>query len=111
MASSSTKHRSTSLSRSRLDYTLINNPDGTFTQTVTVDQQNLTPKAKSLNGFPYFESNTQEQVKSHDTFPLSASFSITAPGVGNSSASYSTNNSLGYCYSRSLTAADRNSPR
>jgi Peptide N-acetyl-beta-D-glucosaminyl asparaginase amidase A len=90
-----------------LDYTFINNPDGTFTQTVTVDQQNLHTEAKSLNGFPYFESNTQEQVKSHDTIPLNASFSISAPGVGNSSASYTTKNSFGDCYSRSLTAANQ----
>jgi hypothetical protein len=90
-----------------LDYTLINNPDGTFTQTVSVDQQHLHTEAKSLNGFSYFRSNTQEQVASKDTIQLSSGFSILAPGVGSSSASYRSNDSLGDCYSRSLTAANQ----
>ncbi|MBB5340644.1 peptide-N4-asparagine amidase [Tunturiibacter gelidoferens] len=90
-----------------LDYTLINNPDGTFTQTVSVDQRNLHTEAKSLDGFSYFHSNTQEQVASKDTIQLSSGFSILAPGVGTSSASYRSNDSLGDCYSRSLTAANQ----
>jgi hypothetical protein len=46
-------------------------------------------------------------VASKDTLQFDANFNVTAPGVGNSSASYSTNNSLGDCYSRSLTAANQ----
>ena len=90
-----------------LDYTFLNNPDGTFTQTVSVNQQNLHTDAKSLNGFSYFQANSQEQVASKDTIQFDANFNLTAPGVGSSSASYSTNDSLGDCYSRSLTAADQ----
>jgi hypothetical protein len=99
-----TKHVSFPLT---LDFSFVNNPNGTFTQVVSVDQQDLHNEARSLNGFSFFHSNTQEQVNSKDTLQLNADFSISTPGVGNSSASYSTNNSLGDCYSRSLTAADQ----
>jgi hypothetical protein len=90
-----------------LDYSFLNNPDGTYTQIVSSNQQNLHTDAKSLNGFSLFQSNSQEQVVSKDTLQFNANFNVTAPGVGSSSASYSSNDSLGDCYSRSLTAADQ----
>jgi Peptide N-acetyl-beta-D-glucosaminyl asparaginase amidase A len=99
-----TKHISFPLT---LDYSFLNNPDGTFTQIVSSNQQNLNTESKSLNGFSLYQSNAQEQVASKDTLQFDANFNVTAPGVGNSSASYSTNNSLGDCYSRSLTAANQ----
>jgi hypothetical protein len=90
-----------------LDYSFLNNPDGTYTQIVSSNQQNLHTDTKSLNGFSLFQSNSQEQVVSKDTLQFNANFNVTAPGVGSSSASYSSNDSLGDCYSRSLTAADQ----
>ncbi|WP_158942109.1 peptide-N4-asparagine amidase [Granulicella sp. S190] len=90
-----------------LDYAFINNPDGTFTQTVSSNQQDLHTDAKSLNSFSIFQSNSQEQVVSKDVLQFDANFNVTAPGVGSSSASYRSNDSLGDCYSRSLTAADQ----
>jgi hypothetical protein len=90
-----------------IDFSFLNNPDGTFTQTTSANQQNLNTESKSLNGISLFQSSTQEQVASKDTLQFDANFNITAAGVGNSSASYSTNNSLGDCYSRSLTAANQ----
>jgi len=97
-----TKHISFPLA---IDYTFVNNPDGTFTQVVSSNQQDIHNDAKSLNGFSIFQSSSQEQVQSQDTLQLDANFNITAPGVGTSSASYSSKDSLGGCYSRSLTAA------
>ncbi|NYF91881.1 peptide-N4-asparagine amidase [Tunturiibacter empetritectus] len=90
-----------------LDYTFLNNPNGTFTQVVSSNQQDLHTEAKSLNGFQYFQSSAKEQVNSQDTLQFDAGFNVTAPGVGSSSASYRSNDSLGDCYSRSLTAADQ----
>jgi hypothetical protein len=89
-----------------LDYAFAANADGTYTQAVTSDQQDLSNEALTLNGFPVYGSETQEQVKSTDTLQFTASFSLAAPGVGNSSASYSSRNSLGECYSESLAAAN-----
>ncbi|MBB5318518.1 peptide-N4-asparagine amidase [Tunturibacter empetritectus] len=90
-----------------LDYSFVNNPNGTFTQVVSSNQQNLHTEAKSLNGFSLFQSNSQEQVVSKDTLQFNPDFTVSAPGVGSSSASYRSNDSLGDCYSRSLTAADQ----
>jgi Peptide N-acetyl-beta-D-glucosaminyl asparaginase amidase A len=90
-----------------IDYTLIYNADGTYTQTASVNQQNQITEAKSLNGFPLAQSSQQEQVSSKDVIPLDANFSITAPGVGSSNASYISKDALGDCYSRSLTAANQ----
>ncbi len=89
-----------------LDYAFAPNADGTYSQAVTSDQQDQLNEMMTLNGFPAYRSETQEQVKSTDTLQLTASFSLAAPGVGNSSASYSSRDSLGQCYSESLAAAN-----
>jgi hypothetical protein len=99
-----TKHISFPLT---LDYAFLNNTNGTFTQTVSSNQQNLHTEAKTLNNFPIYQSNTQEQVASKDTIQFDANFNLTAAGVGNSSASYTSKDSTGDCYSRSLTAANQ----
>jgi hypothetical protein len=90
-----------------VDFAFTPNADGTFTQVTSVNQQNLLTETKALNGFPLFESNAQEQVVSKDTLPISAAGSISAAGASNSSASYQSNDSLGNCFSRSLTAENQ----
>jgi hypothetical protein len=89
-----------------VDFSFTPNTDGTFTQVTTVNQQNQHTDTKALNGFPQFESSTQEQVLSKDTLSLSAAEQVTA-AAGNSSASFQSNDSLGNCFSRSLTAEDQ----
>jgi hypothetical protein len=89
-----------------VDFSFTPNTDGTFTQVTTVNQQNQHTATKALNGFPQFESSTQEQVLSKDTLSLSAAEQVTA-AAGNSSASFQSNDSLGNCFSRSLTAEDQ----
>ncbi|WP_353065472.1 peptide-N4-asparagine amidase [Tunturibacter psychrotolerans] len=86
-----------------VDFSFTPNSGGSFTQTTTVNQQNQQTDSKALNGFPLFESNTQEQVISKDALSINAADQITA-AVGNSSASFQSNDSLGNCFSRSLTA-------
>src|SRR5581483_5581851 len=46
-----------------VNYSLLPNPDGTFSQIVSVDQGYNVQHATSLNGFPTGSSNTQEEVK------------------------------------------------
>ena len=89
-----------------LSYHFLYNTDGTFTQVVTSDQQDIVSEAKALNGFEYFAKKYDEEVNSTDTLQFDSSFNLTAPGVGHSSASYKSKDSLGDCYSRSLTAAN-----
>ena len=89
-----------------VDFSFIPNADGSVTQTTSVNQQNLQTDTKALDGFPLFESNTQEQVLSTDTLSINAANELTG-AVGNSSASFQSNDSLGHCFSRSLTAKDQ----
>ncbi|MGA7159180.1 MAG: peptide-N4-asparagine amidase [Acidobacteriaceae bacterium] len=88
-----------------LDYTYAPNADGTSAQIVTSDQQDLLSVGDRVNGFPVYESNAQEQVQSTDTLNFTVAGALASAGVGHSSASYSSGNSLGECYSESLTAA------
>jgi hypothetical protein len=90
-----------------VDFSFIANANGTFTQVTTANQQNLMTESKMLNGFPLFQSNTQEQVNSNDTLQVDGSENLTAAGVGKSSASFQSNDSLGNCFSRSLTAENQ----
>jgi hypothetical protein len=98
-----TKHVSYPLT---LDYLFTPNADGTYSQVVTSNQQDLASETFSLNGFPLYNSQTKEQVQSTDTLQFTASFSLAAAGVGSSSASFSSTNSLGECYSESLASAN-----
>jgi hypothetical protein len=91
----------------KLNYVFNYNPDGTYTQTVTSDQQDIVSKAKAINGWEYFNTEYTEGVKSNDTLQFDASFNLTAAGVGSSSASYVSKDSLGNCYSRSLASANQ----
>jgi hypothetical protein len=90
-----------------LDYTYAVNADGSSSQATTSDQQDLSNETLTLNGFPLYSSNAQEQVQSTDTLQFTAAGALAAAGVGHSSASYSSKNSLGECYSESLTAANQ----
>ncbi len=90
-----------------LDYTFVANADGTYTQVATSDQQDLWNVGQAVNGFPVYASDAQEQVTSTDTLQITAAGRLAGAGVGHSSASYNSRNSLGGCYSESLTAADQ----
>src|SRR5271156_6449920 len=89
-----------------VDFSFTPNTDGTFTQVTTVNQQNQHTDTKALNGFPQFESSTQEQVLSTDTLSINSANELTG-AVGNSSASFQSNDSLGHCFSRSLTGKNQ----
>ena len=89
-----------------VDFSFLPNSGGTFTQTTSVNQQNQQSDTRALDGFPLFRSSTQEQVQSKDTLSINADDEATA-AVGNSSASFQSNDSLGNCFSRSLTAENQ----
>jgi hypothetical protein len=89
-----------------VDFSFLPNSGGTFTQTTSVNQQNQQSDTRALDGFPLFKSNTQEQVQSKDTLSINADDEATA-AVSNSSASFLSNDSLGNCFSRSLTAENQ----
>ena len=89
-----------------VDFAFTPNTDGSASQATSVNQQNLQTDIKALNGFPLFESSTQEQVLSTDTLSINSANELTG-AVGNSSASFQSNDSLGHCFSRSLTGKNQ----
>ncbi len=91
----------------KLSYHFLYNPDGTYTQVVSSDQRNIATGSKVLNGYEYFHDQTTEEVRANDTLQFDSSFSINAPGIGKTSASYISKDSRGNCYSRELTAANQ----
>src|ERR1700723_11963 len=82
-----------------VDFGETENASGVVTQVTTVNQQNQKTDTKALDGFPLFESNTQEQVISTDSVPVN----VQGAPTGSSSASFQSNDSLGNRFSRSLT--------
>ena len=86
-----------------VDFGETENASGVVTQVTTVNQQNQQTDTKALDGFPLFESNTQEQVISTDSVPVN----VQGAPTGSSSASFQSNDSLGNCFSRSLTAENQ----
>jgi hypothetical protein len=89
-----------------VDFSFAPTTGGAFAQVTSVNQQNQQTDTRTLNGFPLFQSSTQEQVLSKDTLSINASDELTG-ATGNSSASFQSNDSLGNCFSRSLTAENQ----
>ncbi len=90
-----------------LDYAYTVNADGTSAQVVTSDQKDIEAETRSLNGFTLFHAGSAEQVHSSDTLSFSAAGAVTAVGPTASTASYQSQDSLGACYSRQITSANR----
>lgn len=88
-----------------LQYNQTQNADGSVTIPIKSDQQLLTTDKKSFEGLPYFLDQSSEQVSTQDTQNYDTSLHFTGNSGTASKASYSTHNSDGYCYSRTLTTA------
>jgi hypothetical protein len=79
--------------------------DGTQAITSQVMQQDESYTRQLLDGFTYDISNGDETVNSNDTLEYDASGNFVGH-TGSSTASDTETDSLGRCYSRTLTAAD-----
>jgi Peptide N-acetyl-beta-D-glucosaminyl asparaginase amidase A len=90
-----------------IDYSLLVNSDGTYTQVATIDQKDIVSESKSLNGFKFYDSNLSNEVNATDTLDLSSSFAITGHSGGKTTQTYNANDSSGHCYSRTITAVNQ----
>ena len=88
-----------------VDFSYVQNADGSLAETVSSSQQDLITEKQTLNGFPLLSSSMDEQVKSTDTEKESATGVLTT-GPTDSSASFVEQNSLGQCYSRTLASVN-----
>ena len=89
-----------------LDLLFVKNPDGSYTQTTSVDQQYQKTFAESFDGTKKYSDATSEQVQSSDVLQISSGFSISGYGPASSSANYVSTNSYGECYSSKLASAN-----
>jgi hypothetical protein len=105
LAEQVTKHWSFPL---KLDYSFVQNADGTYTQVVSADQHHEVSESTAINGFTLASSDTVEQVKTSDTLVYNSTLSaVNSVGPTSSSARYVSKDSTGSCWSRSLTSKDR----
>jgi hypothetical protein len=82
---------------------------GDVPQVTSIDQQYEKSETDTLEGFPVFQSSESNEVTTQDSteFVLSNGGYSLGPSTGQSSKqTYTYNDSLGDCYSRTLTAAD-----
>ncbi|MGI4756908.1 MAG: peptide-N4-asparagine amidase [Janthinobacterium lividum] len=92
----------------KLNYSFVQNSDGTYSQVVTSDQRHQVSESTSLNGVPLANSNTSEEVSTGDTLVYNSSLSaVLSAGPSSSAASYVSKDSTGNCWSRSLASENR----
>lgn len=88
-----------------LNYDYIVNQDGSAAVTTTVQQSDVETENRNRNVLTIFSSDLLNEVISDDTLNFNASGALTGTSNRKSSQTYVTNNSLGYCYSRTITSA------
>ncbi len=86
-------------------YSQIGNSDGSGNITSTSNQQDWVDVTESLGRFPIYTSELSNEVGSTDTLQYNTSGVVTGHSGQAASQEYSEKNSMGYCYSRDLTAA------
>jgi hypothetical protein len=89
-----------------MDIVLAFNSDGSGTQTTTVNQNYAVEDEATLNGNVVSFSNVHNGVTPTDTLEFNSSFQITGNENQSSAQSYYAYDMTGYCYSKSLTAAN-----
>jgi Peptide N-acetyl-beta-D-glucosaminyl asparaginase amidase A len=88
-----------------IDFSYLVKPDGSVSQSTTVDQKNLIGESKSFNGFRFYDNKLSNEVNSTDTLNYNSSGTFLGPSGSQTAQTYRANDTLGHCYSRTLTAA------
>jgi hypothetical protein len=88
-----------------VDYTFLQNPDGTWGQTTSVSQakNERTLLHTSATGKP-FMSSLSNSVTSSDTLTFAPDFSSYTPSNGKSKQHYSYSDSTGTCWNKTITS-------
>lgn len=86
--------------------TFVNNSDGSFTQTTSIQQGYNRSVARTRNGVPTFSSTLSNAVTTQDTLFINSSFEITGNQGQASTQNYSYSDTTGLCYNKSLAAAN-----
>jgi hypothetical protein len=86
-----------------IDYNFVENTDGSIDQYTTVQQGWTKDEAKNLDGFPIEWSSASNSVNAGDTEQVDSS-GVFSNFNSKTSGTYTWRNSLGGCYSRTLSA-------
>ena len=89
-----------------MDFSEVENPDGTFSLPTTIQQKYSENETVQLNGFPVYVRSVSNSVAPTDTLEFDASFNFLGNQGQASSQDYVSFDSLGVCYSKKLTAAN-----
>ncbi len=89
-----------------INYSLVGNSDGTYTQTTSVDQQYRLKSSQEVNRYRAYESNVSNEAKAADTLNFDANFNVTGSTGSMTTQTYRSHDSFGRCYNRTLTAAN-----
>jgi len=90
-----------------LDYSFVQNSDGSYTQTTKADQQDIVDRADRLDGFEFYASQLSNEVNATDTLKWDASGNFLGPSDSKTWQTYIQKDWPGECYSRTLTATDQ----
>ena len=90
-----------------VDYSFLQNADGSYSQLTTVDQKDEERESLSLDGFGTSIKQTSNEVHSTDTYNYDSGLNALGSAGGTTWQTYVQKDGRDGCYSRKLTAADR----
>lgn len=90
-----------------VDYSFLQNADGSYSQLTTVDQKDEERESLSLGGFDTSFKQTSNEVHSTDTYNYDSGLNALGSAGGTTWQTYVQKDGREGCYSRKLTAADR----
>jgi hypothetical protein len=88
-----------------LHYSFLVNADGSFTQTVTSDQQDVVREVHNAGSGPAFVSNESNEVHATDILNWDSNGNFLGPTGSNTTQTYRLQTSSGRCYDRIIAAA------
>jgi hypothetical protein len=91
-----------------VDFSYLVKSDGSARQITTVEQKDLINESKTLNGVRFYDSKLSNEVKATDALSFNASGAFLGPSGTQTTQTYRAKDTLGHCYSRTLTAAAQN---
>ena len=89
-----------------VDYNQANEPDGSYSILTSVKQGYDQHAGLNLDGFPLYASDVHNQVAGSDTLLVNSSFQITGHSGQQATQDFAFKDSLGGCYSGSVSSAN-----
>jgi hypothetical protein len=87
-----------------IDYSFLVHADGSFTQAVTSDQQDIVREVRTMGSGPALVSNENNEVHATDTLNWDATGAFLGPTGSKTSQTYRLLTSSGDCWDRTITA-------